>query len=74
MDMERTWYKSETDGDALVYAKYKGHRIAPKIDGIRERPKGYEANQSTTVNVENSATWRERAEAKRIHDTLEEEE
>ena len=55
-------------------AEAKAHRLASKIDGVRERSKGSEADQRAAVDRSEDMVGRERVEAKRLQNSLEEEE
>ena len=73
-ELERSRDKVVTDGATLVSAEVMSHRLASKINGVRERSKGGEADQRAAVDRAEVAAGRERAEAKRLHDSLEEDE
>ena len=73
-ELERSRYKSVMYGAALAFAEAKSYRLAYEIEGVKGRSKGGKADQRSAVNRSEVATGRERAKAKRLHNSLEKEE
>ena len=59
-----------TVGAALVSSESEVRRLASKIDGVRERYKGAEANQKATVNRAEAEEGSKRSNANRISNIL----
>ena len=62
--------RREQTGGNLASAKAKAHRLASKIDGVRERFKGGKYNHRSAVDRTKSTTGRERIEVKRLHNCI----
>ena len=73
-DMDRDRDEAVTTGSTLASAKAKVHRLTSKLDEVRKRYKGSKTNHRDSADRANAAAGRERYEAERLHDILEEEE
>ena len=71
-ELERARDEAGTAGAALASTEVKVHRLASENDRVREWSKGDKTDRRASADRDGDTAGRERAEAERLRDSLEE--